>query len=156
MTWVTVSGMWLCYALTYELLQKKKKKKLSTLTLYWLWILLFFSWHLPVSLSLFRNVFSQTSTTISSFSYIWKISLSISICKRRYIYLEIMQQNTIKQMGLWIIFMIDRIIVWFRNLKFNFHTFPQSDVFKVHNPTSMFIFFLIIIQEVKKTWRWSD
>ncbi len=48
-------------------------------TLNWLWILLFFSWHLPVSLSLFCSVFLQTSATISSFLSVWKTVFSISI-----------------------------------------------------------------------------
>lgn len=41
----------------------------ATLTLDRLWILLFFSWHLPVSLSLFCNLFWTTFKTISSFSW---------------------------------------------------------------------------------------
>lgn len=43
-------------------------------TLDWLWILLFFPWHLPVCLSLVCGVFSQTFPTISSYFSVSEIN----------------------------------------------------------------------------------
>ena len=72
----TISDMWLGYVWFFF---GRHWTGLWIPTLDWLWILLFLSWHLPDSLSLFSNVSLQTSATISSFSPVWEIFVSISM-----------------------------------------------------------------------------